>query len=234
MSNYSMKKNLKVVFIVAICVLVGLTIINTNQVYAITKIKKATITAAKAIDANTAKIKWKRVNNAKKYQLFASVDGGQYKKVITTKKLQYTHKKLKAGKKYSYKVRAIRGNKRGAFSRVKRVKLPLYTLKFSGPQTVTEFDEDGLLRAGKITAVKIGSISSNYSILKISGMKTYERFTDLNCPFFCKIVLYKNGNKKYSADYMSPSLYIGQSFSNSSCIFNHIAPGAYIVKAMSK
>ena len=48
----------------------------------------------------------------KKYQVYCSVNGGKYKKIKTTKAASVTHKKLKTGAVYVYKVRGINQGKK--------------------------------------------------------------------------------------------------------------------------
>ncbi|MCQ4637925.1 hypothetical protein NE619_14410 [Anaerovorax odorimutans] len=58
-----------------------------------------------------ATIKWRKRNDADKYQIYRAVKkNGAYKKVKTTSKKasSWTNKKLKKGKKYYYKVRAVK------------------------------------------------------------------------------------------------------------------------------
>ena len=84
-------------------------------------------------DATSVKIRFGNVKNAKGYQIYqATKKKGNYKKIKAlkqkrVKRLVFTKKKLKAGKRYYYKVRAykVRKGKRiyGKFSKVKSVKL---------------------------------------------------------------------------------------------------------------
>lgn len=56
------------------------------------------------------KVSWKKVDGASKYQIYRSTKkNGKYKKVkiLSSKTTSYTNKKLKKGKKYYYKVRAV-------------------------------------------------------------------------------------------------------------------------------
>lgn len=56
------------------------------------------------------KVRWKKTKGAKYYQVYrATKKNGKYKKIktVSASKLSYTNKKLKSGKKYYYKVRAL-------------------------------------------------------------------------------------------------------------------------------
>ena len=82
------------------------------------------ITYAKLQSNGSIIVKWKKAANAKKYILYVSENNGKYKKLATQTKRSFTHKGLKAGAVYSYKVRAINGKKKSADSKVKKVKAP--------------------------------------------------------------------------------------------------------------
>ena len=91
--------------------------------YAASKPAKVKGVTAKAKSSSSIKITWKKAKNAKKYQVYrATSKDGKFKKVKTTKKRSFTNKGLKSGKTYYYKVRAIRGKKKGKFSAVKSAK----------------------------------------------------------------------------------------------------------------
>lgn len=91
------------------------------------------------IDTNTLKIKWSKANYASGYALYAKVSGGSYKKIATlnSSTTTYTHKKLQVGKKYFYKVCAIRkvGDKTyyGKFSNVQGIKTTNYLMDLVKP-----------------------------------------------------------------------------------------------------
>lgn len=67
-------------------------------------------------------IKYRRVRNAKKYQIQYAKNRKFKKAVIrNTKKLTFTIRKLQKGKKYYIRVRGINGDKKGKWSKVKKV-----------------------------------------------------------------------------------------------------------------
>lgn len=75
------------------------------------------------------KVSWKKVDGATRYQVYrATKKNGKYKKVktVSAKKLSWTNKKLKKGKKYFYKVRAVikvdNKNVYSSFSKIKSKK----------------------------------------------------------------------------------------------------------------
>lgn len=85
---------------------------------------KPKITSSQLVSDSAIQIKWKKAKNAKKYELYVSVNGAKYKKLKTLKKLSYKHTKLKQGYTYSYKIRAVNGKKKSAYSKVKKVSIP--------------------------------------------------------------------------------------------------------------
>ena len=85
---------------------------------------KPTITVVKKSTDTSVWIKWAKAKNAKKYELFCSVDGGAYKKIAVTMKLYYKHTGLKPGSTYSYKLRASNGTNKSKYSAVKKYKVP--------------------------------------------------------------------------------------------------------------
>ncbi|MBR6798996.1 MAG: hypothetical protein IKM63_02885 [Firmicutes bacterium] len=87
-------------------------------------LKKPVVTA-KSPAKKQVKLTWKKVSGAKKYAVYrATSKNGKYTKIATTKKLSYTNKKLKSGKTYYYKVKAIAKNSaaNSAFSTVDKCK----------------------------------------------------------------------------------------------------------------
>ena len=86
---------------------------------------KAPAVTAKSKAKKQVKLTWKKVSGAKKYTVYrATSKNGKYTKIATTKKLSYTNKKLKSGKTYYYKVKAIAKNSaaNSAFSTVDKCK----------------------------------------------------------------------------------------------------------------
>ena len=90
------------------------------KAYATSKPGRVNLTSAKSASYNSIKLTWKKAARAKKYEVYcAPSKNGKYKLVGTTNKLNFTHKKLKLGKAYYYKVRGVNGKVKGAFSKVK-------------------------------------------------------------------------------------------------------------------
>ena len=86
-------------------------------------LQKPVITV-KASGAEILKISWSKVSGAKKYEVYRSASkSGEYKKVGTTSNLSYSDKKIDQNKTYYYKVRAVSGNAKSAYSGVKSSKI---------------------------------------------------------------------------------------------------------------
>lgn len=69
--------------------------------------------------ASGIKISWKKVANAKGYQVYRKIKGGSWKKLATINKqttLSYTDKTAKNGKFYAYRLKAINGKVSSAYS----------------------------------------------------------------------------------------------------------------------
>lgn len=85
-------------------------------------------------DIDVFKITWNKVEDAEGYELYYSTNGKSYKKLATTKKTIYNHKKLKENKKYHYKVRAyIKTNWKviyGKYSETQAKKCTNYLIDF--------------------------------------------------------------------------------------------------------
>ena len=90
-------------------------------------LKKVSLTV-KNTKKSTASLSWKKVDGAKKYQVYrATSKNGKYSNIGTVKNLTYTDKSLSKNKTYYYKVRAyyVKDGKNvyGSYSGVKSVKI---------------------------------------------------------------------------------------------------------------
>ncbi|MCI8956983.1 MAG: hypothetical protein HFG29_08360 [Eubacterium sp.] len=79
---------------------------------------------------NKVTLKWKKISDAKGYQIYLKKGKGKFKRIKTIKnpkKIKFMKKKMKKGIQYTFKVRAykLNGKKKvfGTFSKVKKIKL---------------------------------------------------------------------------------------------------------------
>ena len=119
-----MKKKLQLL-LVLLMISMAICFASAVSVYAATVTPaKPAITVVKKSTDTSVWIKWAKAKNAKKYELFCSVDGGAYKKIAVTMKLYYKHTGLNPGSTYSYKLRAANGSSKSKYSAVKKYKVP--------------------------------------------------------------------------------------------------------------
>lgn len=94
--------------------------INKKTVYSAVKEKKpAKPTKLKAkAGVKKVKISFKKSKNAKRYEIYRSAKkSSKYKKIKTVKTNKYTDKKVKTGKRYYYKVRAVNSAGKSPFTK---------------------------------------------------------------------------------------------------------------------
>ena len=148
---------------------------------------------------NTAKITWKKASNAKSYQLYCSVNGGSYKKIKTTKNASYTHKKLKSGATYVYKVRGVNKKKTGNYSSVQRIRT------LSATKTGLSASVNGtaaVLKWNKVTNATgyyVYKASTNGSWSKIASTRDYSytvKNLELGGNYTYKVVPYLSASGK--------------------------------------
>lgn len=116
---------------------------------------------ATAKSSSTVRVEWKAVTGAAKYTVFYSADNKTYKAYNTVKTTYSTVKKLTAGTKYYFRVKALdaSGNK-SAYSKTAVATTPAGETKSSGTITITK-------APGKV-------VNNDYAILKIKGKPNTE------------------------------------------------------------
>lgn len=88
------------------------------------KLSKIKIKSVKNVKKKTVSIKFQKVKDAKKYKIqYATNKRFKKAKVRVCKKTSYQIKKLKKGKVYYVRVRAVNGKKQGKWSKVSRIKI---------------------------------------------------------------------------------------------------------------
>ena len=143
-----------------------------------------TTVSVKAADYKTAKITWKAVDNADKYQVYRSTSKNSgYKKISTTAKVSLTDAKLKTGKTYYYKVRG--------YAKIKDT--DVYS-KYSAVKSVK-------MSLGKVSSLKLetGKARVTASWSKVNGASGYKiyRSTKKSGGFKCVKTVKKGSTVKY-------------------------------------
>ena len=93
-----------------------------------TKVLKKPSVPSASSSKTQVKLKWKKINGAKKYQIYRSnKKNGSYKKIATVKNvLTYKDKSVSKNKTYYYKIRAVGdgtgGNTYSSYSGVRKIK----------------------------------------------------------------------------------------------------------------
>ena len=155
----------------------------------------ATTVSVKAADYKTAKITWKAVDNADKYQVYRSTSKNSgYSRIATVSGKSLTDAKLKTGKTYYYKVRGYAKIKDtdvySRYSSVKSVKTSL----------------------GKVSSIKLetGKAKVTASWSKVNGASGYKiyRSTKKSSGFKC-VKTVKSGS---TVKYVNKNLKKGQNY----------------------
>lgn len=112
MSNSISVKRFTTIILLALSIILGFTALSTDiEAYAATLSKPAVTVTNTA--PTTVKLSWKKVKGAKKYIVYRSNKKSKgYKAIKTLTKTSYSNTKLTCGKKYYYKVAAVKGNKK--------------------------------------------------------------------------------------------------------------------------
>lgn len=88
------------------------------------RLTKIQLKSVKNNRKGTISVKWKKIKDAKKYKIqFATNKKFKKAKVRICKKTSYQIKKLRKGKTYYIRVRAVNGKKQGKWSKAKKVKI---------------------------------------------------------------------------------------------------------------
>lgn len=117
---------MKKVLSIIMCAVMAVTCISFSANAKKVTVKAPKLTSVVQTDLNIVKVNWSKVSGAKGYVLYYSTTGRGYKKLTTTSKKSYTHKKLTNGIKYYYKLKAykkVNGKKKySKFSNIRTIK----------------------------------------------------------------------------------------------------------------
>ncbi|MCH5304036.1 MAG: hypothetical protein J1E41_04155 [Ruminococcus sp.] len=173
--------------------------------YAMTSVSAATVSKPKIKVSNTAKgikISWKKAKGAKRYVVMRKLSSAKsYKKLKTVKLSSYIDKKAKAGKKYSYQVKAVNGSA-NATSKAKtivRLKAPT-SVKVKLVNEFAGFDDEDAYYVPKVSWKKVKG-AKKYEVYraKFTGKSAgaYKKQTTLSSASYYDYGAMSGSNYKY-------------------------------------
>ena len=168
MRNICRKKQINLIIMAVLSLMVLFFVPQNTQAATVKRPSQVRNLTVKLTAKNTAKLTWKKASNATKYQVYCSVNGAKYKKIKTTKGTSLTHKKLKNGATYVYKIRGINQKKTGNYSSVQRIR----TLSASKPGlSVSVSGTAATLQWNKVTN------ATGYYVYKVAANGKWSRIT---------------------------------------------------------
>lgn len=136
---------MKKVLSIIMCAIMAVTCISLSASAKKVTIKAPKLTSVVQTDLNVAKVNWIKVSGAKGYILYYSTNGRSYKRLTTTSKKNYVHKKLTTNKKYYYKLKSYKkvGGRTiySKFSNIKTVRCTNYLVNIYKPYSGYWFQE---------------------------------------------------------------------------------------------
>lgn len=99
---------MKKVLSIIMCAVMAVTCISFSASAKKVTVKAPKLTSVVQTDLNIVKVNWSKVSGAKGYVLYYSTNGRSYKKLTTTTKRNYVHKKLTNNRKYYYKLKSYK------------------------------------------------------------------------------------------------------------------------------
>lgn len=143
------------------------------------------ISSIKMSSNTSVKVTWNKVKNAKTYEIYTSINNGNYKRIKITQSNSYIQNNLKPGCIYSYKIRAVNGNQKSKFSVVKKAK----TLAVTNPKlTLSVVGTTVTLRWNKVKN------ATGYMIYQKNSGRYFKQDTISGC-------VYKINNLELSSTY---------------------------------
>ncbi len=195
MSNSVSIKRFTTIVLIALSIILGMTAVSTDiEAYAAT-LKKPVVTATNTAPT-TVKLSWKKVKGAKKYIIYRSNKKSKgYKAVKTVTKTSYTNKKLTCGKKYYYKVAAVKGSKK-ASSKV--VAVTAKPSKVSKPTTSSDCKSITISwkKASSVTGYQVYSVTDGAVLATTKSTSFTQNGLGLSASKKYKVRAYKKVGKK--------------------------------------
>ncbi len=180
-----------------------------NKFVALSETKLATPTLKAAVNANGSfKLSWNKVNGAEKYELYIKQADGSYKLMKTTTGTSFTTATAAYGKQYSYKMRAVKGNTKSAYSAVVNAK---NTKKLQAPTAKVTVNANGTFKLSwnKVAGADkyelyIKQADGSYKLMKTTTATSFTTaFATYGKQFSYKIRAVNSKNKSLTSAYSS-------------------------------
>ena len=180
-----------------------------NKFVALSETKLATPTLKAAVNANGSfKLSWNKVNGAEKYELYIKQADGSYKLMKTTTATSFTTAFATYGKQYSYKMRAVKGNTKSAYSAVVNAK---NTKKLQAPTAKVTVNANGTFKLSwnKVAGADkyelyIKQADGSYKLMKTTTATSFTTaFATYGKQFSYKIRAVNSKNKSLTSAYSS-------------------------------
>ena len=174
---------------------------------ALTQLSTPTLKAI--VNANgTFKLSWNKVSGAEKYELYIKQADGSYKLMKTTTATSFTTAFATYGKQYSYKMRAVKGNTKSAYSKVVNAK---NTKKLQTPTLKVAVNANGTFKLSwnKVTGAEkyelyIKQANGSYKLMKTTTSTSFTTaFATYGKQFSYKMRAVTSKNKSAASAYSS-------------------------------
>ncbi len=169
-------------------------------VTAINNKKLQTPTLKATVNANGSfKLSWDKVTGAEKYELYIKQADGSYKLMKTTTATSFTTAFATYGKQFSYKMRAVKGNTKSAYSSVVNAK---NTKKLQTPTLKVTVNSNGTFKLSwnKVTGAEkyelyIKQANGSYKLMKTTTSTSFTTAVAAYGKQYTYKVLAANNNK---------------------------------------
>ncbi len=181
----------------------------SNTVNATNNKKLQTPTMKAAVNANgTFKLSWNAVSGATAYELYIKQADGSYKLMKTTTATSFTTAFATYGKQFSYKMRAVKGNTKSAYSSVVNAK---NTKKLQTPTLKVTVNSNGTFKLSwnKVTGAEkyelyIKQANGSYKLMKTTTSTSFTTaFATYGKQFSYKMRAVTSKNKSAASAYSS-------------------------------
>lgn len=143
------------------------------------------------------KISWKKISGAKKYEVYSRQGGDNWKKIKTTIATSFTDTGAKAGKYYTYRVKAVSGSVESKY----KTTASICRLKASTSIKLTKATKGFKLTWGKVTGAKKYEVyrrtdSGSWKKIKTTTSRNYIDKTAKKGKYYTYRVRAVNGSSK--------------------------------------